>query len=135
VKDYEDIINLPHHVSPDRPKMSATDRAAQFAPFKAMVGLDGEINETARITDEKLEISEDELESINTALQQIKQHIRLKPKVKLLYFVPDRRKAGGMYLTYEGNVKHIDEGEHKIIFTDGKAIAIADIYELGVKDE
>jgi hypothetical protein len=115
--------------------MSVKDRAAQFAPFKAMVGLDGEISETARITDEKLEISEDELESINEALNFIKQNIKLKPLVKVLYFVPDMRKVGGMYLSCEGNVKHIDEGEKKIIFTDGKAIAIADIYELSVKDE
>lgn len=35
---YEDIINLPHHVSKIRPQMSMLERAAQFSPFAALNG-------------------------------------------------------------------------------------------------
>ena len=35
---YDDIINLPHHVSKKRPKMSMESRAGQFAPFAALTG-------------------------------------------------------------------------------------------------
>jgi hypothetical protein len=127
---YDDMLNLPHHVSPTRPRMSVQDRAAQFAPFKAMVGLEGEITETARITDEKLEISEEEQEAINEALCEVKENIRLKPRVKILYFSPDSKKEGGAYLAFEGNVKHIDEGAHKLLFTDGTSVFLNDLYEL-----
>jgi hypothetical protein len=41
--DYDDIINLPHHVSAKRPQMSMLDRAAQFAPFAALTGYDAAI--------------------------------------------------------------------------------------------
>ncbi|MGM9764701.1 MAG: hypothetical protein ACI3ZQ_11845 [Candidatus Cryptobacteroides sp.] len=37
---YDDIINLPHHVSPTRQAMSLYDRAAQFSSFSALTGLD-----------------------------------------------------------------------------------------------
>jgi hypothetical protein len=108
------------------------DRASQFAPFKALVGLEGEISETARITQTKLEISEDDVEKINNALQKIKNDILSRPRVKIIYFSPDSKKEGGEYLSYEGNVKHIDEGEHRIFFTDGKSVLLTDLYELVV---
>lgn len=129
-KNYDDIINMPHHVSKNRAHMSVQDRAAQFAPFKALVGLDGEISETARQTSERLELSEDELENLNRALQAIKENIRHRPRVKVIYFVPDAKKAGGAYLLYEGNVRHIDEGEGKLCFVNGPSILISDIYEI-----
>ena len=50
---YDDIINLPHHVSKKHPQMSLHDRAAQFSPFAALTGHKAAINETARLTDEK----------------------------------------------------------------------------------
>lgn len=53
--NYEDIIDLPHHVSPTRPQMSMTDRAAQFSPFAALVGFDDEIKQTIRLTNLKFE--------------------------------------------------------------------------------
>ena len=42
---YADIINLPHFHAPDRPYMSAHDRAAQFAPYKSLVGFEDMIDE------------------------------------------------------------------------------------------
>ena len=56
---YDDIINLPHHVSKKHPQMSLHDRAAQFSPFAALTGHKAAINETARLTDEKQILSED----------------------------------------------------------------------------
>ena len=58
--NYEDIINLPHHVSSKRPQMSMLDRAAQFSPFAALTGYDDAIHETGRLTDEKIDLSEEE---------------------------------------------------------------------------
>ena len=45
---YDDIINLPHHVSATRPRMPVGDRAAQFSPFAALTGYDAAIKDTAR---------------------------------------------------------------------------------------
>ena len=61
--NYEDIINLPHHVSSKRPQMSMLDRAAQFSPFAALTGYDDAIHETGRLTDEKIDLSEEEKEA------------------------------------------------------------------------
>ncbi|MBQ6190966.1 MAG: hypothetical protein IJK51_01535 [Bacteroidaceae bacterium] len=47
IEAYEDIINLPHHVSKKHPQMSMLQRAAQFAPFAALTGHDKAIEETA----------------------------------------------------------------------------------------
>lgn len=58
--EYEDIINLPHHLSKTRPQMSILDRAAQFSPFAALTGYDDAIHETGRLTDEKIDLSEEE---------------------------------------------------------------------------
>ena len=59
---YEDIINLPHHVSSKRPQMPMLDRAAQFSPFAALTGYDDAIHETGRLTDQKINLSEEEKE-------------------------------------------------------------------------
>ena len=59
MNNYDDIINLPHHVSSTRPQMSMIDRAAQFSPFAALTGYDAAIKETGRLTDEKIELDED----------------------------------------------------------------------------
>lgn len=58
--NYNDIINLPHHVSSKRPQMPMIDRAAQFSPFAALTGYDDAISETGRLTDEKIDLSEEE---------------------------------------------------------------------------
>ena len=58
---YDDIINLPHHVSKTRPQMSMLDRAAQFSPFAALTGYDAAIKETGRLTDDKIDMDEEAL--------------------------------------------------------------------------
>ena len=63
-KNYDDIINLPHHVSDHHPRMSMSDRAAQFSPFAALTGYEQAVQETARRVDGKLEIASGSVENI-----------------------------------------------------------------------
>lgn len=55
---YDDIIDLPHHVSTRHPRMSPLDRAAQFSPFAALTGHDAAIRETARLAESRMETEE-----------------------------------------------------------------------------
>ena len=57
---YDDIINLPHHVSSKRPQMPILERAAQFLPFSALTGYEDAVKETARLTDTRIELEESE---------------------------------------------------------------------------
>lgn len=127
---YDDIIDLPHHVSSTRPRMSVSDRAAQFAPFAALTGHDAVIEETARLTDKCAELDESEKSMLNEKLQMILEHIDDAPEVSVIYFVPDARKSGGAYVSITGQVKKIDEYEHQVIMTDGATIAIDSIYAI-----
>ena len=102
---YDDIINLPHHVSSTRPRMSMHDRAAQFAPFAALVGYDDAAAETARLTESRPELDEQEQRSINERLAYIADHIHEQPEVRSKYFVPDEHKSGGAIIEFSGKVK------------------------------
>ncbi len=59
IADYQDIIRLPHHVSPNRTHLTMQERAAQFSPFAALSGYDDAVKETARLTEEQIKLSED----------------------------------------------------------------------------
>ncbi len=129
---YEDIINLPHHVSPTRPRMPMRDRAAQFAPFAALTGYEDAVEETARLTDEQIELSETQ-----AALLDRKQQILMdalaeheQPEITVLFFQKDAKKAGGRYVTATGNLKKIDERERTLNLTDGKHIPMEDIADI-----
>ena len=108
---YGDIIGLPHHRSLTHPRMSMTERAAQFAPYAALVGFDDMVRETARWTDEEAELSETELERLNEKLLAIAEAAGsgLQPEVTVCYFAPDGRKDGGSYREHCGRVKKVDE--------------------------
>ena len=127
---YDDIINLPHHVSKKHPQMSLHDRAAQFSPFAALTGHKAAINETARLTDEKQILSEDVIAKLNEQLNLIKENISTNPIVTITYFVPDDRKSGGAYISHTGVVKKIDEYNHTVILTDKTVIPIEQISEM-----
>ena len=121
---YDDIINLPHHVSKTRPRMSLYDRAAQFASFAALTGHEDAIEETARRTDDMVEMDEYAMDDIDNELRYIRENINIMPEVCIRYFRPDSKKSGGSYLEHRGNVKKIDENSHRLIFTDGTGIDI-----------
>ena len=129
---YDDIINLPHHVSAKRPQMSRSARAAQFAPFAALVGLDDEMEETARLTDAKPELEEAEKEKINRVLLEIRNNPQKETAVELTFFRPDGRKDGGAIITRTCTVRRIDEIERKLILSDRSEIEFDNILSMKI---
>ena len=127
---YDDIINLPHHVSKTRPQMSMHDRAAQFSPFSALTGYDAAIKETGRRTEKRIEPDEDELQILNMKLKLLIDNIDEEPEVTFTYFKPDERKAGGAYLTASGTVKKIDDFERIIFMENGTKIPMDDVLSI-----
>ena len=127
---YADIIDLPHHVSTRHPQMPMEKRAAQFSPFAAMVGHDAVIRETARLTEEQLELSEDEKAVIDGKLQMIRAHIKEQPEVTVTYFQPDEKKSGGAYVTVTGFTRKIDEQRRLLILQNETIIHISEIIDI-----
>lgn len=127
---YDDIINLPHHVSQKHPHMAMIDRAAQFSPFAALTGHGAAIEETARLTDEQIELDESRKEVINEKLVFIAESADDLSEVTVIYFVPDGRKFGGEYVSVTGQVRKIDTYKHDIIMTDGRIIPIENVYDI-----
>lgn len=125
---YDDIINLPHPTSVNHPRMSLYDRAAQFSPFAALTGHDAAIKETARLTEQKIEQSEDMISLLNEKLQMVADN--LGTEVTITYFVPDERKSGGAYVSHTGTVLRIDDYEHTLVMTDKTVIPIEQISEI-----
>ena len=117
---YDDIIHLPHHQSRTRPHMSLHDRAAQFAPFAALPGYGDLVRETARLTDTKVELSEDEKEKLDRSLAAVAGSLKqgIRPEAALTCFVPDERKEGGRYEVYTGRVKRIDTVRRVLILQE-----------------
>ena len=127
---YKDIIDLPHHVSKKHPQMSIKDRAAQFAPFAALTGYEDDIEETGRYVSSKKELNEEQKNILDSKLQIIKDHIKDKPKISCIYFIPDLYKEGGRYEKYTGNVLKIDKYNKTIVFENDFKIFIIDIIEI-----
>lgn len=130
---YDDIINLPPPTSKKHPRMSLYDRAAQFSPFAALTGHDAAIKETARLTDEQPDLSEDTKENLNRKLMIVLENADLGIPVTITYFIPDERKKGGHYDTKTGLIKRIDEYERTVIFQDKTVIPIEQISEIESK--
>lgn len=127
---YDDIINLPHHVSKTRPQMSMLDRAAQFSPFAALTGYDAAIKETGRLTDEKVNLSEEEKEALDRKQQNLLEKLADHPALTVIFFVPDEKKSGGAYVTKRGKLKKIDEFERLMQLADGTKIPLDDVAEI-----
>lgn len=132
--EYDDIIGLPHHVSSTRPHMPMLDRAAQFQPFRALTGYEDAVQETARYTDEKVELTEDEKALLDMELQRLSDDIANRPQVTLTCFRPDKRKSGGAYVTTTGRLKKIDDIEGALILASGERIVIEDILDIQVTE-
>ncbi len=130
---YDDITNLPHHISPTRQRMSMHDRAAQFAPFAALVGYDDAVAETARLTEARPELDEQEQQAINERLAYIADHIHEQPEVRIKYFVPDEHKSGGAIVGISGKVKKISATDGILMFADGNSLLIRDIICISTK--
>lgn len=127
---YDDIIHLPHHVSKTRPRMKISDRAAQFSPFAALTGYDGAVKETARLTDDRVELDEYMKDALSHRLQIIEDRLEEYPEIEITYFQPDPKKNGGAYVTAISTVKKIDKYERAVVMTDGTVISIDEIISI-----
>lgn len=127
---YEKIIDLPHHVSPTRAQMPCAQRAAQFAPFAALTGLEGMLAETARHTEGKIELTEGEVAVINDTLCRLKENLDKMPIVQLHLFCPDGRKAGGSYREISGRIVKIDEYRQMLWLDSGEMVKFEQIMKI-----
>jgi len=118
---YSDIINLPHHVSKDRPHLSMHQRAAQFSPFAALVGYEDVVHEMVRQTAPERELNEDEKAELDRRIGIIAAHLSEHPNVTIEYFVPDERKDGGEYVFKTGVVEKISPAE-RVVVVGGEVI-------------
>ena len=130
IHDYDDIINLPRHVSKTHPHMSLADRAAQFSPFAALTGYEDAIKEAGRIVDEKIELSEEEKEEINRQLNYLNEHKKENIQITITYFLKDMKKSGGSYRQITSNLKRLDEIEKIILLADNTILRIDDIRKI-----
>ena len=132
---YDDILYLPHHVSPTRKRMTMAERAAQFSPFAALAGYDEAVRETGRVVGQRVELSEDEKAVLDRKQQIILAALERgeRPEVTITYFQPDRKKDGGEYVRYTGIVKGYKEAENALAFADGTEIPLSNIFDLTEK--
>lgn len=127
---YDDIINMPHHVSKIRKPMSLQNRSAQFAPFSALTIYDEKIREVARETSRKIELDDGIKLMLNEKLCLIKNDIKLRPRVTITYFVRDEKKMGGCYKTITGNVRVVDEVYKRIVLIDNTIISFDNVIDI-----
>lgn len=130
MNEYDDIINLPHHVSSRHPQMSMMNRAAQFAPFAALTGHSAAIEETARLTDEQQELAEEDSDALNQKMAYLRETINEHPTITITYFEPDKKKAGGKYKTIEGQLQNIDDYSQTIVLKSGEVIFLQSILDI-----
>ena len=124
---YDDIIGMPHHTSPRHPRMSMRDRAAQFAPFSALTGYGDVVDETARLTDGRIVLTEDAKALLDFKQRLLQERIDTKPEITVTYFLKDARKSGGSYQTVRGRLLRIDEVERTLVLEGGRRISTQDV--------
>ena len=129
---YDDIIDLSRPVSKKHPPMPMSKRAAQFLPFAALTGFEGEIAEAARLTESVPELGEDALLALDEQLSLLRQRLREEPEVTITRFVPDEKKAGGRYETLRGCVRRLNEVERTMILADGTKVEIDSVVDLAL---
>lgn len=133
---YDDMLNLPHHVSETRPRMDRAKRAAQFMPFKAMTGYDMEISESDRETTAFSELDTDALDALDQALFRIRKHLRegCSPEVSVTFFLPDQKKEGGSYRTLSGRAEKIRDYERQMILS-GQIIPLDQVVKISFPEK
>ena len=130
---YDDILHLSRPVMPGRASMTMADRAAQFSPFAALTGFDTAIEESGRLTDRRIELTEGRTEELNELLRQLQEKIHQQPLATITYFTYDERKAGGTYRTVTGHVKKIDPNTRFLLLAEGEAIPIPEIFQISLE--
>ena len=130
--NYDDIKHLSRPQYDEFPPMSIHDRAAQFSPFAALVGYDDAVAETARLTDSKIELTEDQAAELNDKMNMLLDRISEQPEIRVTYFIPDEKKSGGRYVDKQGVVRIFDEYSQELVFMDKVRINIRDIIEIAL---
>ena len=131
--NYDDIKHLTRPQYDDLHPMSMHDRAAQFSPFAALVGYDDAVAETARLTDSRAMLTEDDIFELNANLNRLLDSLDEQPEISVTYFVPDEKKSGGRYAEKVGTVRIYDSYANELVFTDGVRIAVADMARLEIR--
>ena len=130
---YQDILYLARPVSKVHQPMSKSNRAAQFSPFAALTGYEDAVQETARLTTNKITLSEDQIQIINSILNEISQYLPDSPYVQITYFEPDKRKQGGSYQQIFGTIKKIDNVYGMVIMKGNVRIPIHQIVHISIE--
>lgn len=134
IDKYKDMIYMDRPISKKHTPMPLENRAAQFAPFAALTGYDDAVNETSRLTVNKIELSEEKKAELDLTLSNLNSVITTNPKASITYFVPDSLKAGGDYVTVNASIRKIDSVSRTIILMDRSVIAIDDIISIEPAD-
>ncbi len=130
IDKYQDIINMPHHVSKNHPQMSRYERSAQFAPFAALSGYEDIIKEEGRLTDNRIEINEEAKFILDRKMQILMNSIDKKPFISVTYFVPDERKSGGEYVSINEYIKKIDVLKQIVVTENGIVVPVIEIVDM-----
>jgi hypothetical protein len=141
-QQYDDIIHLTRPISARYPAMTQADRAAQFAPFAALTGYEDMVKEEARLTQARRELSEEEQAELDRTLMLLRQETARgrTPLVRIRYFVPDERKAGGREETVTVRVKRVDLTRRLLILladngiSPGRSLRLADVCAMTPED-
>lgn len=132
MSSYDDIIDIPRWNPKSHPRMSEYDRAAQFAPFAALTGYDAMVSETARLTDPRGELDEEQLLALDETLSIIMERISEHPGVCITWFRKDARKKGGAYVRTEGAVRDVELANRIIVLREGLRISLDDIASISI---
>ena len=124
MSNYDDILHLPHPTSKTHRRMSRQDRAAQFSPFAALTGYEAVVKETARLTEKRPVLTEDEVAELDARLRLA---MELDAGVTVTWFQPDAKKSGGSYVTTTSRVKKADELQRILTMEDGAQIPIQEV--------
>ena len=133
--NYDDIKYLTRPQYDDLHPMSMSDRAAQFSPFAALVGYDDAVAETARLTDSRAELTEDEMFELNANLNRLLDSLDEQPQISVTYFVPDEKKSGGKYVEKLGVVRIFDNYSQELVFMDKTRINIQAISRIEITED
>lgn len=128
---YKDIIDVKYPFPLKKERQSNISRAGQFAPFAALTGYGDQVKETERYTDYEVFLDEDNKYLLDEKLNYIRLHLN-DVDVSIVYFLKDKKKSGGKYITKIGRIKKIDNYHEEIIFEDKDKIKISNIIKIDI---
>lgn len=128
---YKDIINIKYPFSLKRERQSMSVRAGMFAPFAALTGYGDQVKETERYTDYEVFLDEDNKNLLDEKLNYIRMHLD-EVLISVVYFIKDKNKSGGKYITKTGKINKIDNYHREIVFDDKDKIKISNIIKIDI---